>query len=203
MRTAVLFEPEELLFDTLMLRANALQTALEAEGFSADLSAIRHLHAGVPSLVALTSIAMHSRIDTTAFELVLRRASDAFRSAIGASPPSFDPEAASAVVRLASEFPLGVVTRGEREDTQRLLAQAGLDQCVSVIRSLGATAVSLHHTVWDDARTTLRAARGIALVPAGLRDGARGAGLATPYSTGHASLHALATADAGFVDSLF
>ena len=52
MRTAVLLEIEELLFDTLALRVTACCDALAHEGITVDVAEVSAAHAGVPASVA-------------------------------------------------------------------------------------------------------------------------------------------------------
>jgi phosphoglycolate phosphatase-like HAD superfamily hydrolase len=203
MRTAVLFEPEELLFDTLALRSRVLHDALTEAGVDVDPKDVRQAHAGVPALVALTALPCDERLDDTGTELALRRAADLFHAAISTGLPSFDPQAAHAIAMLARAFPVGVVTRCDRVDAQFMLEQAGLEHCVSVIRSISSTMAGQQPAVWSDARAALRAERALALVPAGLRAGARAAGLETPYCDGVVPWHVLANADVLSVNSYF
>ena len=203
MRTAVLFEPEELLFDTLALRSRALYETLTNAGVTVDRTAVTRAHEGVPALVAIAVLSVADRLDETDVELVLRRATDHFRAAISTGLPVFDPGAAHAIAQLAREFSIGVVTRGARVDAQLMLEYAGLEHCVSVIRSIESANAVQQPGVWSDAMTSLRAERGLALVPSGLVAGARAAGLETPSLGGCASWHALAHANGISVDRFF
>ncbi len=212
-RTALIFEIEALLFDTLSLRAHALMQALEDEGVTALYGDVERAHAGRSTTLALQELAGADSLDETGRELVVRRAEDAVTAAMGRGAPSFDARARDALTAAAAEFPLAVVTCASQEDAQHLLTLADLDACVTTIRSLAATADGEHHTVWADARRRVYADHGVALVPAPLLVGARRAGLTTVHvgadaddgtdDRADARLVSLAQVDASFVASLF
>ncbi len=207
-RTALLFEIEELLFDTLGLRAHALQQALADEGVTATLDELARAHAGRPAALALGQITAADQLDDVGRDLVIRRAGDAVTASITHGAPSFDPRARDALLAAAAEFPLAVVTCATRDDAQRLLELAGLDTCVTTIRSLATAAPGEQHIAWVDAQRRLHAERGVAFAPGPLLAGARRAGLTTVQVGSNttdetdARLVSLAQIDASFITSL-
>lgn len=212
-RTGVIVEIEELLFDTLDLRADALQAALLLEQVAVDRASVRQAHAGVPAAIALTRLDAALSLDSTARELVLHRATDHVRRALEAQAPSFDTTARDALVLLAAEFALGVVTRASRADALHLLQLADLDACVAVTRSLDGLEPERHHERWSDVLTRLHAAQAVALAPSALLHAARAAGLRTVAIDGaygrddsappwDGSLDSLGRVNASFIASL-
>lgn len=177
MRTAVIVEVEELLFDTLDLRVRALCDALSHEGVTVTHAELLVVHGGVPANMALAMLPAARGLDAVGRSLVLRRTGDAMTDTIARGAVVFDPSVRDTIERLAVEHPMGVVTRAERGDAQRLLEQVGLDACVSVIRSLAELDESAQHSVWSDAFLRLHADRGVALAPDPLLQGAARAGL--------------------------
>jgi phosphoglycolate phosphatase-like HAD superfamily hydrolase len=208
MRVAVVFEMEELLFDTLDHRSHALHEALRSEGVDADPAGICLAHTGVPVHLALTRLALPALRDPVVHDLVVRRASDLFRQYAAQSPPMFDPLAAAALAGLSVEFPLGVVTRAEQSDASAWLVSAGLDSCLSAVRSLADVVPAEYHSVWREVATRLHGERTVALTPAALLPSATRAGLVTvrvasasekPGAEPHALLAGI---DAAFIASL-
>lgn len=216
-RTALIFEIEVLLFDTLSLRARALLQALAHEGVTALYEDVERAHAGRPAALAVQELASADSLDEIGRDLVVRRADDAVTAAMARGAPSFDTRARDALVAAAAEFPLAVVTCARHEDAQHLLTLADLDASVTTIRSLAATAGGEQHTAWTDARRRVHADHGVALVPGPLIVGARRAGLTTVHVGAQigarpddrtdvqadARLVSLAQVDASFVASLF
>jgi beta-phosphoglucomutase-like phosphatase (HAD superfamily) len=209
MRTGVLLEIEELLFDTLPLRASALQQALAAEGVIIDTPAVALAHSGRPVGVTLSHLAEGSTLDATGRYLVLRRASDLAGEAITQGAATLRTEIAAAIEVLASEFPVAVVTRASRTDAQRLLEMAGLDVYVGTVRSLADLRERDQHEAWLAARARLNVDRGVAFAPDPLLAGARRAGLVTVRAGGthgdatEAPATLLAALDASHIMSLF
>ena len=177
MRTAVLLEIEELLFDTLALRASALQQALEAEGVSVDLRSVTLAHSGRPVGATLAHLGEAKALDATGRYLVLRRASDLAAEAIAQGAATLRTDVAAAIEALAAEFPIAVVSRASRIDAQKLLELAGLDVYIATVRSLGDLRERDQHEAWQAAYDRLHADRGVAFAPEPLLPGARRAGL--------------------------
>lgn len=208
MPPALILEIEECLFDTRVLRAQALHAALAHEGIECSLPQVLAAHAGAPASVAMQQLDEAHALDAVGADLVLRRAADAARDAIARAAPVFDAAVRDAIERLAGDFPLAVVTRAERSDAQHLLELAGLDASVRTIRSLADVDRIDHHRVWEEARRRTHAARGVALAPGALLGAARQAGLATvqvgdgPDAAACPRLVSLATVDASFIASL-
>lgn len=209
MRIALIFEIEELLFDTRSLRAHAMHQALAREGVIAAYDDVERAHAGWPAALALGRVAAADTLDDVGRDLVLRRVADSVAESISRDPPSFSPAARDVLETLAADFPLAVVTRAERGDAQRLLELAGLDACVTTIRSVADIAPGAQHTVWSDAQRRLHAERGVAFAPGPLLAGASRAGLSTvqvgdgPEVACNARLASLAPVNASFIASLF
>lgn len=208
-RTALLVEIEELLFDTGRLRADALHDALASEGVAASLDVVRHAHAGVTARMALGHIAAAASLDDVGTDLVLRRAADAVTDRLTRDAPPFDPAIRDHLDALASEFPIGVVTRATRETAQWLLERAGLDAAVSVVRSLSDLQAAEHAAVWRDAVKRLHAERGVAFARAALLQGARDSGVVAvpvgnaPEPGTSTQLVSLVEVNTSFVASLF
>jgi beta-phosphoglucomutase-like phosphatase (HAD superfamily) len=176
--SGLLLEIEEIVFDTRAIRATALQAALRDEGVTVALDAVLDSHAGSTAVMALDALKMLP-LDQLGRELVLRRALDGVRQAFDAGLPSFDMSARDAIERLATERPIGVVSRATRDDATRMLQQAGLDMCVRTVQSLGDLALLDHHAVWSRAAATLLGAQAIAIVPPQIAVGPRAAGIRT------------------------
>ncbi len=209
MRTALVLEIEELLFDTLGMRALALHRALEVEGVQLPPADVRAAHAGVAVTIALARLSGRSNLDDLGRELVLRRVSDIVSDALTRNAPSFDPGVRSRLEDLAAAFPLAVVTRASRTEAQQLLEQAGLDVYVSTIQSLAELEPTAHHTAWTAAWARTHAVRGVAFARGEQLSGAAQAGLRTVIvgpssgSSSSARLESLTQVDAAFIASLF
>ncbi len=209
MRIVLAIEIEEIVFDTLGMRSVALLSALTAEGITASLADVRQAHAGVTARMALARLPAASALDAVGEALTVRRAADAMQTALERAHPAFEPDVRDALAALSSEFPVAVVTRASRDVALRLLEQAGLDQCMNAVRSLGDLTADEQAPVWTDALARLRADRGVAIAGGAMLSPARVAGLRTVQLGGPAgadvdatltSLHAL---DASFIASLF
>jgi hypothetical protein len=174
---AVVLEIEELLFDTLGMRAEALQSALAAEGVPVPLDELLAAHAGVPAVMALEQLRRAHPLDDVGAALVLRRAADVMSAFLARHSPAFDRSACVTIEVLATEHRIGVVTRATREDAQRLLAQVGLEAVCSVVRSLADLDAHARATVWHDMPRLLRTDHVVAVVPHGLVASASAAAL--------------------------
>ena len=161
----MVLEIEELLFDTLDMRVEALQSALAAEGVPIPMDELRAAHAGVPAVMALEQLRPAYPLDEVGAALVLRRAADAMSACLGRQSPAFDQLVCTTIEALAAEHRIGVVTRATREDAQRLLAQVGLEAVCSVVRSLADLDVDARDTVWHDMPRLLRTEQVVAVVP--------------------------------------
>lgn len=209
MRTGLIIEIETLLFDTDALRAAALQAALRQEGVDAPYDVIVHAHVGQPARMALDGIPAARSLDTVGRDLVLRRTADAVARSLARGAPSFDPRVRDALVSLASEFPLAVVTRAATIEAHTLLELAGLDAAFLTVTSIADLERADQHTSWSAASARLRADRSVAFGPGPLMPGAAEAGLLTvqvgdgPGVGTHARLASLTQLDASFVASLF
>jgi beta-phosphoglucomutase-like phosphatase (HAD superfamily) len=208
-RIAVLVEVEGLLFETDDLRARALHTALQTDGIDVPLADLLQLHAGTTSAVALTQLSAADSLDDTARELTVRRAGDSAQQAMYETAPRFLPESRDALLLLAEQFQIGVVTRGALEPIQHLLDSIGLAPYISAIHSLHEIAGTEQHVVWARARQRMHADQCVALAPAAMLDAAARAGLRTVSigplrSPGRAAhLAALSDVNASFIISLF
>lgn len=178
MHPVLVFEPEELLFDTLELRATALHSALAREGVEVELSAVRLAHAGVPAATALDRLRGAEALDATGTALVLRRAADVTSSAFAVEPLTFSVTVRDRLAALAGQAALAVVTRGSRADAQQLLSVAGIDAEVRCIRSMADLDPGEYHSAWSDAVRGARGSPGVAFAPPGVLDDARRAALA-------------------------
>ena len=206
---ALLIEIEELVFDTLALRAHALRSALLHEGVVISEDVIQREHAGATVCMTLDALPAASGLDGVARDLVLRRAADEARVALDHAAASFDRASRDAVLRLAVEYPVGVVTRGARDSAQRLLEQADLDSCIRTIQSLDDVPLSDQHHVWSDAAARLHRSHIVALGPPRTLAGARMAGQYTVAvgrglagGAGDEALVSLTQVDASFLASL-
>ena len=205
--SALLIEIEEVLFDTLAMRAHALCTALQHEGLTLALDDVRSAHAGVTAAMALDAMPAAAELDDVSRDLVLLRAADDFRTALSTGLPSFDRAARDEVERLAAEFRIGVVSRASCDDAQRMLEQGGLDVCIRSVHSLGDLSQAEQRDVWSTAATRLHGGSVIAIGPRGILAGARRCGFPTiaigpPTVHDGAQLVSLAHLDASFLLSL-
>lgn len=201
--TAIVLEPDGLLFHTDMLRSQALHAALADEGVGIAEGVVAVAHLGVTASMALDALGAALSLDDTGRDLVLRRTADRVRAALDGAMPNFDPIIAGNLQTLAAVYPLAVVSRATRADAERMLEQANLSMLVRTVRSLDGLAEADQQPVWTAAVAHCLASRGIAIAPAPLRSSARRAGLATIDAPGGATLQQLAAADAAFIDTLF
>ena len=204
---ALLIEIEEVVFDTLAMRAHALHSALQREGVTLALDEVRSTHAGVTAAMALNAMPAAAELDDVSRDLVLLRAADDFRAAVSTGLPSFDRAARDTVEQLAAEFRIGVVSRASCDDAQRMLEQAGLDMCIRTVHSFSDLPPAEQRDVWSTAATRLHGGSVIAIGPPGILDGARGAGFLTiaigpPTVHDGAQLVSLAHLNASFLLSL-
>jgi glycolate oxidase iron-sulfur subunit len=204
----LLLEVEELVFDTLALRSEALRDAMAVEGVTLRLADVRAAHTGATAAMTLDALCATGALDATGRELVLRRTTDGVRARLDQQPPSFDAEARDTLAQLCVEFSLAVVTRATREEAQRMLEQAGLEECVRTIRSLGTLPASEQHTVWSEVARAMRPARVVAVAPAPLLAAARQAGLTTiaigaSNADTRVTLVSLSQLDASFIATIF
>lgn len=209
MRTGVLLEIEEVLFDTLAMRARALQEALQAEGVTVDLRTVTLAHSGRPVSATLAHLGVASALDATGRYLVLRRAADLAAAAIAQGVPALRPTVSAALETLAAEFPMAVVTRATRSDAQALLEMAGLEVYIGTVRSLADLRERDQHEAWESARTQLQADRAVAFAPEPLLAGIRKAGLVAVRAGGlqgdaaDAIAATVAALDASYITALF
>ncbi len=207
MSIALVFEIEELVFDTLTMRTDALQLALTLEGYPLTHDVVRRAHAGATAAMALDALAVAASMDVVARDLVLARTATAVRAILERGTPSFEAVARDRLAQLSTEYPLAVVTRADRHDAQRMLEQAELDVCIRTIRSLGDLPESAQHDVWAETRSRLFADRCVAIARRPLLAAARRAGFAavaideTSAET-DATLVSLALLDASFLRSV-
>ena len=204
---ALLIEIEEVLFDTLAMRAHALCTALRHEGLTLALDDVRSAHAGVTAAMALDAMPVAAELDDVSRDLVLLRAADDFRAAVSTGLPSFDRAARDTVEQLAAEFRIGVVSRASCDDTQRMLEQAGLDMCIRSVHSLSDLPPAEQRDVWSTAAMRLHGGSVIAIGPRGILAGARRCGFPTiaigpPSAHDGAQLVSLVHLNASFLMSL-
>ena len=205
--TGLMLEIEELVFDTLDLRSDALHAALAIEGLTLPLLAVREAHTGATAAMALDRLPQTTALDAVARDLVLKRTADHASARFEHHPPSFDAGARNSLERLSAECSLALVTRATRAEAQRMLEQAGIEACVRTIRSLGDLPLAEQHDVWRDAASRLHTGRCIAIAPAPLLSAARRAGLTTiaigdRASDADATLVSLSQLDALFLSSL-
>ena len=204
MSIALVLEIEELVFDTVTMRTDALQLALTLEGYPLPHDVVRRAHAGATAVMALDALAVSASMDVVARDLVLARTAAAMRAILERGTPCFSTVARDRVAHLSSEYPLAVVTRADRHDAQRMLEQADLDVCIRTIRSLGDLPESAQHDVWAETRSRLFADRCIAIARRPLLAAARRAGYATvaideTSAETDATLVSLAELDASFL----
>jgi phosphoglycolate phosphatase-like HAD superfamily hydrolase len=184
MRTALVLEIEELLFDTGAVRTQALREALQQEGATIDTNTVAVAHSGVPVAIALDRLAPLLTLDATGRDLVLLRAAEQASRSFATHAPSFHTGERDELMMLAAEFPLAVVTRASAEEAQRWLEGAGLEANVLTVRSLAAVDPSDYHAIWSDALRRTHATRGVAIAAPALLRTAQRAGLRT-IQVGH------------------
>ena len=213
MRTAVLIEIEESLFDTGAIRAAALRDALHHEGASIDSHRLSKAHAGVPAALALLRLAPLLTLDAISVELALHRANDTASRAFALHTPLFDAKARDALERLGSECPIAVVTRATAAEAHQWLEGAGLEACVATVRSLTTSDPADYVTSWADALRRTHATCGVAIAAPAMLRFAQRAGLRTiqigpdpdPSTDGYqpdAQLESLSQVHAAFVATL-
>lgn len=179
MRTALLLDIEELLFDTHAIRTSALHDALSQEGATIDTESVSRAHLGVPAALALQPLAPMLTLDATGIDLVLHRAAEHASRIFALHSPSFDAESRDALAMLSGEFPVAVVTRASGADAHGWLAASGLDAAVTTVRSLAGLDPSEYVGGWADALRRSRAERGVAIAAPAMLRSARSAGLRT------------------------
>lgn len=177
MRTGILFEIDGTLFDTDEIRAGALHAAMRSEGISVSRDDVTRAHVGVTAAMTIDALPATAGLDDTAHELVLLRASRAVDAELDVRMPSFDVDARDAMLAMAAEFALGVVTRATRAQAQRMLEQAALESYVTVVRSLAELPMERHVIAWSEAAARLHAEQVAAIAPAAMLRAAREAGL--------------------------
>jgi hypothetical protein len=82
-RPVIVFEPEELLVDTLPTRVAALKNALGAEGVDVSTATLLGQHAGSLAEDVLLSLPEAAHLDAVSRELVLHRGAQSVRVARG------------------------------------------------------------------------------------------------------------------------
>ena len=188
MRTGIVFEIEDTLFDMHAMRVEALHRAMAAEGLPAERDAVSRAHRGVPAGLALHRLADGCRMDDTASELILLRTNDELRTSLDLQLPSFDVRVRDAMLTLASDFPLAVVTRATRDLAQQLLSVCDLDAVVSTIKSISDVPAPVFVEdgagQWAAAAAALHADRCVAIARVEMLEAARRAGLRTVAVTG-------------------
>jgi beta-phosphoglucomutase-like phosphatase (HAD superfamily) len=204
---AVVMEIEEVVFDTLGVRANALHGALRAEGVDVPLDAVVAAHAGTTARRALDALPNAKLLDEVVRDLVLRRTTDAVRHALDDGWPAFDTPAHDAVRQLSLDVPMAVVTRASRDDAMRMLEQTGLEVCFRTVLSLEEQSRHEQPAIWTLAASRLFGRRVFAVGPPQVLDGARVAGLVTiavaaSGSAAHHTLASLTQLDASYLASL-
>ncbi|MBC7843304.1 MAG: hypothetical protein H7099_13370 [Gemmatimonadaceae bacterium] len=203
MTVGLVVEIEELVFDTLTMRTDALQLALTLEGVRVTHADVRRAHSGATAAMALDALGASAPMDMVARDLVLTRTATAMRAILDRGTPSFDAIARDRVVELSAEFPIAVVTRAGTVDAQRMLEESGLEACIRTIRSLGDLPEPAQHDVWAEARAALFTDRWIAVARRPLLSAARRAGFSTiaideAPAANDAALVSLAQLDASF-----
>jgi hypothetical protein len=207
-RTALVIEIEEVLFATHALRVTSFRQALGEDGIIAAPEDLDAALAGATLAMAAANLPACRTLDVVGRELLVRRADDAFRAAIGGHPPGFDTLACDALRALAIDYPIAVVTRASQADSRLMLEMAGLDESVNVIRSLAVYDIDQYPDAWQDAVRRVHAERGIAIAPAPLLAAAQAAGLRTltvdtTMTGGGGALVSLSSLGTSYIDSLF
>ena len=179
MRTALVLEIEELLFDTSAVRSEALWEALKQEGAIIETDIVSVAHSGVPVAIALDRLAPVLTLDATGRDLVVHRAAEQASRIFVMQAPSFHTVVRDALMLLAADFPLAVVTRASAEEAQRWLEAAELEASVLTVRSLASVDPADYAAIWADALRRSRAMRGMAIAAPALLRTAALAGLRT------------------------
>lgn len=156
----VWLEPEELLLDTLDLRARLLAEVLAEYGVPVEHDAARAAHRGVPVMVALETLAPGMTLDVTARQLVARACTDRLANATSWVIPSLHADAGESLAAVASVRRVHALTRADGATMHRWLEALGLAPWVQRITSLDGLPVDGVLDWWT------RAARdGVALLP--------------------------------------
>lgn len=179
MRTALVLEIEELLFDTSAVRSEALCEALKQEGATIETDTVSVAHSGVPVAIALDRLAPVLTLDATGRDLVMHRAAEQASRIFLLQAPSFYTAVRDGLMMLAADFPLAVVTRASAEEAQRWLEGAGLEASVLTVRSLAGLDPADYAALWSDALRRTHATRGVAIAAPALLRTAQRAGLRT------------------------
>jgi phosphoglycolate phosphatase-like HAD superfamily hydrolase len=179
MRLAIVLEIEQLLFDTQQLRARALHSALAHEGVRVQLEVVSRAHDGITASMALSRIPAAQSLDGTGRELTLRRAADQGEHEMTAATPAFDPAARDALLTLAAEYSIGVVTRANIREAEHLLNAAELTDYIRTIRSVAETDAAVQHLAWSGVIARMQAEHAVAIVPLALQATAARAGIRT------------------------
>ena len=181
MRRALVFEIEELLFDTGAVRAGMLRDALAHEGAQIAADVVAAAHSGVPAALALQRLGSVLVLDVTGRDLVLHRAAALTSREFEAHAPAFDIAVRDQLAALAVDVSLAVVTRATSEQARRWLAAAGLDACVGTVRSLADVEPAEYAAVWSEALGRAHATQGVAIAAPPLLPHAASAGLRTVH----------------------
>ncbi len=207
-RIAIVLEIEQLLFDTQELRARALHSALAHEGVRLPVEVVSRAHDGTTASMALSRISAAQSLDGTGRELTLRRAADLGEHEIMAVTPAFDPAARDALLALAAEYFIGVVTRANMREAGHLLNAAELTDYIRTIRSVAETDAAVQHLAWSGAIARMQAEHAVAIVPLALQDTAAQAGIRTIVITPNVvqitgvQLSRLADVHASFINTI-
>jgi beta-phosphoglucomutase-like phosphatase (HAD superfamily) len=130
---AVLLEWEGVLADTGTARSDSLRRALTDEGVPFTAAAYERCCGGLDAHdAAAAALALAGVDDPTLAELVVRRASRAFRERLSRGF-SLSPGAAELISAAAHRTRVAIVTRAERAETELALGLAGLTDAISTI----------------------------------------------------------------------
>lgn len=200
-------EIEEVVFDTLGMRSQALHGALRDEGIDVSIADVIAAHSGSTARLAIDTLQIATSLDAVSRDLVIRRTSDAVRQSLNAGLPAFDRAARDAVQQLAINVPMAVVTRASHDDAVRMIEQAELDVCFRTVLSLDDRARHEQPAVWSRAASRLFGLQAVAVGPPQIVDGAREAGLRTIAITAsgtaaHDTLVSIAQLDISYLASL-
>lgn len=207
MTVGLVVEIEELVFDTLTMRTDALQLALTLEGVPVTHAVVRRAHGGATAAMALDALGATAVMDAVTRDLVLARTATAMRAILDRGTPSFDAIVRDRLAELSAEYPISIVTRGATADARRMLEESGLDACVRTVRTLGDLPASAQHGVWAEARARMFTDRCIAVARRPLLPAARRAGFSTiaideASAEDDATLVSLAQLDTSFLLSV-
>jgi phosphoglycolate phosphatase-like HAD superfamily hydrolase len=160
MSDIIWLEPEELILDTLAMRARLLSDVLTEYGVHADIEATRAAHRGVPTIVALESIAGGLALDHTARQLVSRVMADRVAETTAWVIPALHPDARESFAALASARRVQVLTRARGDTMHRWLEALELTEYVHRIVSVDDLPTDAVYARWVFATET-----GIAVLP--------------------------------------